>query len=139
MKLNLVHPSLLLNSLRHVPYRVGRLAVDASGVSVGMGLSMILATVMPQFSLAQESNMAARQSTKFSRKDDLPLRADDKVQKNNLPFTGALAAITPIPQAELSKNGGILADVVVSEPKLNVKRLTQEELRELRQQLMQQP
>ncbi len=135
MKFKLSRPSFLTKSLRLAPYRVGWLAFDATGASVSMGLGMVLATVMPQISLAQEPNSVTRQQAKFARKDELPLKSEDKMQKGNLPTGGTVAAI---PNAEVSKNGRKLAEVVIAVPKLNEKRLSPEELRELRQQLLHQ-
>ena len=94
-----------------------------------MGLGMLLATVMPQFSLAQEPTPGSRQQVRQARKDELHLKVDDSVQKNS---TVTLAAV------EATKTSPRLAEVVTVVPKLNEKRLSPEELRELRRQLLQQ-
>ena len=94
-----------------------------------MGLGMLLATVMPQFSLAQEPASGSRQQVRQARKDELHIKTEDSVQKNS---KVTLAAV------EATKTSPRLAEVVTAVPKLNEKRLSPEELRELRRQLLQQ-
>lgn len=107
----------------------GWLTFDVTGTSVGMGLGMLLATMMPQFSLAQEPATGLRQQVRQARKDELHLKTEDSVQKNS---TVIMAAV------EATKTSPRLAEVVTAVPKLNEKRLSPEELRELRRQLLQQ-
>ena len=94
-----------------------------------MGLGMLLATMMPQFSLAQEQTSSSRQQVRQTRHDELTLKAEDRVQKNSIV---TLAAV------EATKTSPRLAEVVTAVPKLNEKRLSPDELRELRRQLLQQ-
>ena len=95
-----------------------------------MGLGMLLATVMPQFSLAQDPAAGSRQQVRQTRKDEGRLKADDGVQKNSIVTMNAVEATSTSPR---------LAEVVTSVPRLDVKRLSPEELRELRRQLLEQP
>lgn len=94
-----------------------------------MGLGMLLATMMPQFTWAQEQASGSRQQVRQTRKDEVHLKVEDGVQKNS---TVTLAAV------EATKTSPRLAEVVTAVPKLNEKRLSPEELRELRRQLLQQ-
>ena len=123
------NPFLILKSPRFFSLSRGWFAFDATGASVGMGLSMLLATVMPQFSLAQDPTAGSRQQVRQARKDELRLKADDGVQKNSVMTLSAVEATPTSPR---------LAEVVTAVPRLNEKRLSPEELREMRRQLLEQ-
>lgn len=123
------NPLLLLKSPRMLSIPRGWFTFDAAGASVGMGLGMLLATVMPQFTLAQEQASGSRQQVRQARKDELHLKSEVNVQKTS---TVTMAAV------EATKTSSRLAEVVTVVPKLNEKRLSPEELRELRRQLLQQ-
>lgn len=95
-----------------------------------MGLGMALVTVMPQSTLAQEQAPGSLQQARQIRKDELRFRVEDSAQKNSM---ASLAT------AESTKNPPYSAEVVTAAPKMGEKRLSPEELRELRRQLFQQP
>ena len=123
------NPFLLLKSPRILSVPRGWFTFDATGASVGMGLGMLLATVMPQFTWAQEQVSGSRQQVRQTRKDELHLKSEENVQKTSIVIMAAVEATKTSPR---------LAEVVTAVPKLNEKRLSPEELRELRRQLIQQ-
>lgn len=125
---------LLLKSPRLFSIPRGWFTFDATGASVGMGLGMLLATVMPQFTWAQEQASGSRQQVRQTRKDELRLKAEDGVQKDSLQKNN----VVTLAAVEATKTTPRLAEVVTAVPKLNEKRLSPEELRELRRQLLQQ-
>ncbi len=114
----------------------GRVVGDAAGAGVGVGvrmsLSMVLATLMPQLSLAQDEPSASRQPIKHSRRVEQSQShsPEDKVLKVNA---------APAPQAvNFAKAVPRRVEVVDAVPKLNEKYLSTEELRLLRKQLLEQ-
>lgn len=106
-----------------------RFKFNAAGMGAGMGLGVVLVSVVPQFALAGDKTSGSRQQLRPLRNDEWRLKSADDVQKNN---EVTLAAV------ESTKTSPRLAEVVTAVPKLNEKRLSPEELRELRRQLLQQ-
>jgi hypothetical protein len=104
-------------------------AFDATSARVGVGLGVILATAIPQNTWAQERASGLRQQVLQVRTDEPRLKSEENVQKNNMVTLAAVEATPSSPR---------LAEVLTPVPKLNEKRLSPEELRELRRQLLQQ-
>lgn len=113
--------------------RTGRVVGDAAGTGVGVGMKMslgvVLATLVPQLSLAQDEPSASRQPIKHSRKADQSQRPENNAQK----MAPALRTIEFTKKAVPKR-----ADVVDAVPRLNEKYLTPDELRVLRKQLLEQ-
>ncbi|MDO8458618.1 MAG: hypothetical protein Q7T07_17070 [Burkholderiaceae bacterium] len=116
----------------------GRVVGDAAGAGVGVGvrmsLSMVLATLMPQLSLAQDEPSASRQPIKHSRRveqgQSQSYTSEDKMLKVNA---------APAPQAvNFARAVPRRVEVVDAVPKLNEKYLSTEELRLMRKQLLEQ-
>lgn len=126
------NPLLILKRPRFLalPKGKGCLTFDATGASVGMGLGMLLATVVPQFTLAQEPLSKSGQQVRQTRKGELRLKADDAVQKDSMVTLATVETSKPSPR---------LVEVETATPPLSAKRLSPEELRELRRQLLEQP
>lgn len=118
----------VLRTLIHTGRVVGDAAGTGIGVGIKMSLGMVLASLMPQLCLAQDEPSASRQPVKHSRRADQSQKLEDKVQ--NVTMASGAHAL------DLSKTGLKSVEVVDVMPKLNVKRLSAEELRELRQQLL---
>lgn len=89
-------------------------------MNLSMGIGVVLAALVPQVSLAQEQTPASRQHLEQARKAEPRFTSEEKAQK--------------ISMAAHPKS----VEVVNAVPKLNEKRLSAEELRELRIQLFQQ-
>jgi hypothetical protein len=104
-------------------------AFDVTSARVGVGLGVILATAIPQNTWAQERASGLRQQVRQLRTDEPRLKSEENVQKNNMVTLAAVEATPSSPR---------LAEVHTPVPKLNEKRLSPEELRELRRQLLQQ-
>lgn len=132
--LNLFSGVSLSGTMVRTLIQTGRVVGDAAGVGVGVGikmsLGMVLASLMPQLCLAQDEPSASRQPAKHSRRADQSQKSEEKAQSVTM-ASGAHAL-------DVSKTGSKSVEVVDVVPKLNVKRLSAEELRELRQQLLQQ-
>lgn len=112
----------------------GRFVGDAAGTGVGMGIKMsvgmVLASLVPQVSLAQDDLTYSRQPIKHSRKVELSYKSEDKAPKVN---------VAAAPQAvNFAKTALGRVEVVDAVPKLNEKYLSTEELRLLRKQLLEQ-
>lgn len=109
-------------------FRAGKFVAETAGMNINIGINMnlsmgigvVLAALMPQVSLAQEQTPASRQHLKHARKAEQRLAFEEKAQKMSM--------------ASHPKS----VEVVNAVPKLNEKRLSAEELRELRIQLFQQ-
>ena len=117
-------------------------AAAGTGVGLRMSLGMILASLLPQLSLAQDDPSASRQPIKHTRRADQKSPSDDRAFKS--PAAPAATA-TPSAQAlEVTKVAGlgkatpVRVEVVDAVPKLNEKHLSAEELRLLRKQLLNQ-
>ncbi len=97
---------------------------------IGMGLGMLLITVLPQLTLAQEEGQSLRQQAQAQqlRKNELSLKSGERTQTISSPPVTNIKTTIPSPR--------ILEPVLVA-PKPNEKWLSPEELHELRRQLYQ--
>lgn len=120
----------LVRALTHTGRFVGDTAGTGVGVGIKMSLGMVLATLIPQFSVAQDEPSASRQPIKHSRRADQSQKSENKALKVNM---------APAPRAvDFAKVVPRRVEVVDAVPKLNEKHLTTEELRLLRKQLFEQ-
>lgn len=140
------HPSFSLQEdFAHALIRSRRMVGDvAAGTGVGlrMSLGMILASLLPQLSLAQDDPSASRQPIKHTRRADQKSPSDDRAFKS--PAAPAISATPSAQPLEVTKVAGLAkatpvrVEVVDAVPKLNEKHLSAEELRLLRKQLLNQ-
>ena len=142
------HPSFSFpEDLAHALTRSRRMVGDvAAGTGVGLrmslGLGLILASLLPQLSLAQDDPSASRQPIKHTRRADQKSPSDDRAFKS--PATPAMSATPSAQPLEVTKVAGlgkatpVRVEVVDAVPKLNEKHLSAEELRLLRKQLLNQ-
>ncbi len=98
-----------------------------------MGFGIVLATLMPQLGLAQKLTPASRQQViahQVVQGQSRKIAAQVKAERANVTLVSPSAAT-----AKAAPSG---VEVVNAVPKLNEKRLSEQELRELRTQLLQQ-